>query len=409
MVKPFNKTSVCILVIFGIFLNQSDVILGVNISIADLFFILILFLLLLQNRIKFHKQAILFFLLLTALLFYTSLYHVPKQLLYYPSPSSVMTNYIKLLTVFMYFVVGCSLSMGENEIIIRWYSHAAAVIGASGFLLAFFNAELFSHTFFYGGLRLKGLMNDPNYFSIIQNTAIAYFSRKRSMKKIFSAGIIVILVLSIMASGSKTGLIILISYTIIRIFESLITVKFTLKAVIVHILLLIPVIMSVLFIADILPDVLEIMSDKLPALRRIQLLFTDFDKAVSDMGSNRDLTWEAALGLIKRSPVLGIGIGTYSGLAKKLYNTSLVAHNTYLQLFSEWGILLALTLFIYLFLVITKVSFNKENYQDLTVVLKDMLMIFMIGSLAVSLNNARMFWLFLGMLVTDVHNQKVLV
>ena len=129
MNMPVNRANKSILVLMAVFLNQSSVILGVNLSAADLFFALTLFLLLINDRFKIPRYAVLFFLTLTIFLFYTSLNHVPRQFLYYPSPGSVISNYIKLLVVFLYFAVGCNLSDEENKIIVKWYSRAAAVIG----------------------------------------------------------------------------------------------------------------------------------------------------------------------------------------------------------------------------------------------------------------------------------------
>ncbi len=404
MNMPVNRANKSILVLMAVFLNQSSVILGVNLSAADLFFALTLFLLLINDRFKIPRYAVLFFLTLTIFLFYTSLNHVPRQFLYYPSPGSVISNYIKLLVVFLYFAVGCNLSDEENKIIVKWYSRAAAVIGVFGSLLAVTRINVISSALLYGGLRLRGFMNDPNYFSIIQNSAIAYYSRLKNMKQAVSASIVAALAFSILASGSKTGIITLLGYIIYRVVEAHFKIRFTLKALIAYILLLIYAFVIILPLADIFSFMLGSLSDRLLPFSRIKLLFTDFESAVSGVESNRELTWEVALGLIEQSPVLGIGVGTYSGLAKKLYNTPLIAHNTYLQLLSEWGIILAVTLFIYLFFIIGRVIFINSKYRGTTIILKDMLLIFMIGSMAISFNNARMFWLFFGMLANCTHS-----
>src|SRR5699024_270197 len=62
---------------------------------------------------------------------------------------------------------------------------------------------------FFGGNRFRGFMNDPNYFAVTQSSALMYFLSHRTIKKINQA-IISVLIFSILASGSKTGIILLI-------------------------------------------------------------------------------------------------------------------------------------------------------------------------------------------------------
>ena len=81
----------------------------------------------------------------------------------------------------------------------------------------------------------------------------------------------------------------------------------------------------------------------------------------------------------------------------EFFNYAAIAHNTYLQLFAEWGIPLAIVFFIYVFNIIFNAYSKSKNEFEKVLSVSVGIMLF--GSLAISLNNMRLFWLFLGFLV----------
>ena len=132
----------------------------------------------------------------------------------------------------------------------------------------------------------------------------------------------------------------------------------------------------------------------------MQCSLCDFSGAISENGSGRDITWKVAIQVIQLSPVTGIGIGTYSHIAYQMFHSNNIAHNTFLQLSAEWGIPLAFMLFIYMFFTIGKATnFSISNDSEMNLILRDIIIILLIGSMAISLNNARVLWLILGALV----------
>ncbi|MFE1242849.1 O-antigen ligase family protein [Fictibacillus sp. NPDC058756] len=398
-----NKFYLLLIVFIAIFLNQSTIINGANISFADLFCVITLLFLLLNNKLLFPIKPTLFFLLLSVIILFTSTFYVPVAFEYYPSTGNIFINYLKLLIIFSYFIVGYNVpNHYYMEKTVKWYSLTALAIGTLGILLTTLNINFLTETLFLGTTRFKGLMNDPNYYAIIQVSAIAYFSRTKNAGKLMSKIAVFFIILSIFISGSKTGFITVFCYFIFRLVENIFKARKKINKIIINISLLIPILLIVIYAVFNLNSLLETIANIFPAFSRVQQLLIDFDNSVSENGSSRNSAWMAAIEIIKLSPIIGIGIGTYLGISEKMFNINVIAHNTYLQLFTEWGIVLSTILFMYIFFLIGKITFKKNIGTELNCTLRDILIVFLIGSLAISLNNARMVWFFLGMLLISL-------
>ncbi|MGE8078371.1 O-antigen ligase family protein [Peribacillus loiseleuriae] len=401
----YNTSFTLVTISMAIFLNQSNILFGVNISYADFFCMVVLLTLVHKNSLLFPFAPTVFFLILSAFLLSSSIYYVPIKFLYYPEQTNIMVNYIKLLLTFLYFIIGYTLN---NEILIektiKWYSLFSLLIGVVGIVFIIFNIKL-SETMFLD-YRFKGLMNDPNYFSIIQISALVYFSRVKNIKFINRRVAILLIFISIIASGSKTGLITLFCYIFFRVLESIIKQKKNAR----YFIMCIPIIFLMIFLkinfSGSLQGIIEHISSIIPTFSRLQFLFTDFNAAIFENGSGRNTTWEVAVEIIKISPIMGVGIGTYSGIAQKVFGTDSIAHNTYLQLFAEWGILFSIILFIYIFYIIGRVTLDRKLNREINLILRDILIVFLIGSFAISLNNARMVWFFLGIIAFNIGQNK---
>ncbi|HHT66588.1 MAG TPA: O-antigen ligase family protein [Clostridiales bacterium] len=398
-----DKLVVLFAVLIAVFLNQANTVMGINFSFSDVFCALLTIYLIFKNQFKLLRCPTVYYVILIVHTLFTSLFYVPAHFMFLPRLSSVIVDSLKLMVVFIYFTLGYSLSLLEvDEPIVKWYSIAAFCIGLLGGLLAAFQIRFLTDAFFFGGSRLRGLMNDPNYFSIVQISAFVYFTRQARFKPIGKACIQSVLLFSILASGSKTGLITLIVYLIFRMAETLFQKRIEAGTLVSGIFVLMASALLLLNPSAVTEKMTRYLSSLIPAFDRLQLVFTDFGNAVSGMGSQRDETWTVAVNLIQRSPIFGIGLGTYSGLAKQLYGTSSIAHNIYLQLFSEWGVLPASILFTSIFLLIGGAVLRKKMHSAVTIITRDILIVFLTGSLAISLNNARMFWIFFGIFVSNV-------
>ena len=391
----------------SIFLHQSTVIFGVNISFADFFCMMILFVLVINNGMSVPITPLLFFLVVSIQVLVTAVFLVPYTFMHNPDAIKITSDYLKLLATFIYFILGYNLTRFHLlEKTLKWYSIFGLLIGALGIFLTFFRIDVFSQLLFFAGIRFKGLMIDPNYFSILQITALVYISRLQTLKVRYKLLAFLITFLSVLVSGSKTGIITLFCYTMLRILEYVFLKKKKQRELIYQLFLM----GLFIIIAPIMIHFVQVSSNNLvasiPAFSRIQFLFTDFGSAISEDGSGRAVTWQAALQIIQLAPLTGVGIGTYTSIAWELFHYNNIAHNTFLQLSAEWGIPIAFMFFTYVFFMLGKATNSSLYGAEMNLILRDIIMILLIGSMAISLNNARVLWLFLGALVSSLQLNK---
>ncbi len=405
--KP--KIYIVLLCLLGFFLNQSSIIFGVNFSFADIFLVFILFYLLFTNKLRIAIAPLLFFLFLTISVVTVSVYYVPYKFGIYVGIKDVFTAYTKLVISFSYFIIGNTLAKRkELMFLVKAFAFTAVFISIISFITFILNIGPLNDLLYYSTVRLRGLMNDPNYFSVLQLSALAYFvgvDKEKSPKKYL---VIIILLISILLSGSKTAFITLTLFTIHKLFFKLLKRKTKLLQVIKVLFYLIIITFLIIFGVNILNDIIKVLSQLFPIFERVSVLFVDFNSAINSSGSGRNSAWIGAISLFKLSPLYGIGIGTYTVLSTELYGIKEIAHNTYLQLYVEWGAILATIFFGYVVYVYFKslTFYNKLNDKDI-VCLSGILLIFLISSIAISLNNARLFWIVIGGLAYLTKNRQL--
>ena len=409
--KSTNRIFTLIFIMMAIFLNQSSVIFGINISISDFLCVFCLIALAYKNKLLFPIAPTIFFLFLSAVLLFTATFYVPSKFYYNPEINGILIAYFKLAVVFVYFIVGYSapyLNFSLIEKTVKWYSIFALLIGLLGIVFTVLNIQLFSEVLFMGKIRFRGFMNDPNYFSIIMVSALVYFSRERNIKVWRQVLHYLLVFIAILISGSKTGLITLLCYSIFRILEFIFKSPhrggFSNK----YIILVVLFIFILIGFTGVVQDLRAYLATIIPAFARIQFLFTDFYAAISSSGSSRESAWQMAIEIIKASPIIGIGGGTYLGIVISIWGSGTVAHNTYLQLFSEWGIPLTMIFLSYIFYKVLKTSIYSSDDLNISLILRDIIIVFLLGSMAISLNNAKMFWLFVGAIefITTVSRKR---
>lgn len=391
----------------SILLHQSAVIFGINFSIADFFCIFILMVFLIKNQLYIPIAPFVFFLLVSFLVLATAVIFVPYKFHIFPDPLGIFSEYAKLIAIVVYFIIGYNLAR-ENytKSILKWYSYFGIMVGLLGILLTLFSIKVFSEILFYANIRYRGLMIDPNYFAVLQVSALVYISRQKTIKARYKMLTIILTAFSVLISGSKTGIVTLISYLSLRIIEYIFQTNKKIKSVGVQLLFLALLILLVPVFSNLFQSLVNSIAAIVPSFARVQYLFTDFSQAIAESGSGRDGTWGAAIEIIQLSPLFGTGIGTYTDIADKLFHLHTVAHNTFLQISAEWGIPLAFALFFYIFMNLGKVTFTHEHHSETNLILRDIVLILLIGSVAISLNNARLLWLFLGALIYSIDRGK---
>lgn len=337
-----------------------------------------------------------YFLFLSAVLVATAIFYTPFKFAVHFEINSLIKEYIKLAVVFLYFLIGYNLI--NRKIIhlsIKCYSYTALFVGILGILISVLGLKFMFQLYDFGVDRFNGFMNDPNYFAIVQISALPFFLRAEKISLKSKIIIYSIILTSILLSGSKTGIITLILYTFMFIFGDIFKKRLKVKTVLSIIITIVTLALLILFFGKNFSSLIE---NKVQ-FQRISLIFTDFNAAFNNGGSSRLPIWNAGFKLISLSPFVGVGVGMYSPVSEKVSGIDAVAHNTYIQTYSEWGGIFATTFFLYLTSILLKVTFSKKLNNGINPMLRDILIILLIGSIAVSFNNARMFWFFLGALV----------
>lgn len=382
-----------LLILLGIFLNQSNVIMGVNLSIADFMLVIIVSLLLINKQLFLSSRQFLFFLFLSITVLISGSVINATLLESSIAISIFVKEYIKLAVLFLYLTLGYNLSrLKKIENLYNGFFWGSLIIAFLSLFYSVFPISAFRETLFFGGYRFRGLMNDPNYFSILQLVSLIYLLNNDKFNVYKKIGFSSIIMLSILFSGSKTGLI-----NLGIIFLAILINKYFLRKKtyisILKVLLLIIIFFGAAYILF-TSNLLERFSMVNPSFERIFEVFYDFDDALSGSGSGRGRAWNQAIELLKLSPFFGIGIGTYSNLNYVLSGERTIAHNTFLQLMVEWGSILSIVFFISVGVILFK-AFKLKRNKNLNLS-KCMMLPFILGSMSISLNNARLFWILLG-------------
>lgn len=396
-----------LIAMLGLLLNQTSIIFGVNFSFGDILLLLLFMNLCFNKKLILPLKHTIFFLILSVSVLFSAAFLVKIRFDVTPNNAVILKDYIKLSVVFLYLILGYNLEARKySEQMLKWFSGGAVLIGAIGIIFTVLDINIFRDMLFIGRTRFQGLMSDPNYFSTLQVVALAYYNGDKNIKSKYKYIYMSILSGSVLVSGSKTGMICLIVYSIFTVIEKLITCKKNMKKILIFIFLGLLTLVVMGLVREKMQQLVEGLADIIPTLDRVLILFTDFNEAIAGSGSGRDITWGTAIELIKLAPIAGVGVGTYIAITNKLWGVPVLAHNTYLQIGAEWGIPLAIIFFGYIALKIFNITISRRNNRD--IILRDIIIIFLIASLAISLNNARIFWLILGAIIYRSYEFKTL-
>jgi len=407
---------IVIVFLLSIFLNQSNVLFGINLSLSDFLILGLVISLIMKQELKLPLTHIVTFSAFSILILFHSLFIIPNQYMIAADPLATLIDYTKLLVVFLYYIIGFNLSrLKLTTVFLNGFVVGAVGIGFLGILISFVQIPYLSSIMLYGESRLIGFMNDPNFFAVIQCCALSILLRMKPINIFVRSGAIGIILLSIISSGSKSAIILVALYSGYLLIGKVLRINKTTPSKVIGSLFLILGLSSIVpTLLNYSDELLAMIIERFPTFSRVELLFTDFSSAVSDGGSGRVQVWETARQMIDSAPLLGVGLGNYINIANQFIHDPNVAHNTYLQLAAEWGIVLTALFFLYVgsTLIDNKRSISKNDKDNQNrQIIRDILIIFLIASISISLNNARIFWLVLGMSVfqtrySDLLNQS---
>ncbi len=354
-----SKLLTLLLIGLAVFIQQSSVIAGVNVSIADFITLLILvYLLFFANHLLKANHFLQFFIILYTYRMIITLCLLFFDDLIFITVKEVLASTVKYAFVVIYFYLGMIIfKLGNSKkVIVTSYIISSVTIGLLCIIAGLNKSPLLMKLLYFDEIRSKGLMNDPNYFAMTQiiTLVLAYkYIHNLALFKVLACGI---LLWSLNTTGSKTAFIILIVLAIYFFIKKL----FSRNAVSVVSMLVIMLILLCFTFYNINYYLFQLSDlDALPSLDRMASIFEEGFASLNDSGSERSVVWINAISVIKYTLGFGVGLVDYVHIGSQINGILLVAHNTYLQIFAEWGILFgALFIIFMLYLCL--------NYLDLT-------------------------------------------
>lgn len=391
-----------LIICLAIFIQQSSVIAGINISIADFItVILIIYISLFYGKQFKFNLVIQFMIILFVYRFFITLYFILFNEFVSVNIKEIIASTVKFVFVVVYFLLAYIIfNLNRyNRTFIRAYIISSTIIGILCVIGSLLKFGIIRNLFYFDEVRSKGLMNDPNYFAMTQIITLILnfkFIENKALKIFFS----LILIASIFTTGSKTALIILIILSLFYLLMKL----FSGNALhLITILLLVMFTLILIFVFYNFKAVNINFVDTIPSIQRMTSIFQNGSQSIDDSGSDRSLVWLNAINLIKYSYGFGIGLIDYVHLGSLINGVNLVAHNTYLQIIVEWGLIFAAIFVGYLIYIFVKLlKYNKDQkYLYLICILGGLLLYFM----TVSFNNSRYVAFIIGVLSFVVNNK----
>lgn len=401
-----NNSITTVLFFFGMFLNMQKTISGINFSVSDFLLIYLMLVFIIKKNFFIPKNILLFIVLLYTLGLMTTLFVIRPEIGLPINLKSFLLEYVKVSTGFLYFI--SALIIGkfyQLKILLQGFVYGATIIAMAAIAGSIFKIAIFNSELFYEGPRFIGLFNDPNYFSIVSATVVCIivFDYENILEIRWKYFQTVIIILAVIFSASKTGLILILVTLTIKICLNLVTL--TIKSLVTFVIVSVMVGIGYYKFENVTYYLNKIALD-FPTLKRLILIFTNTELAFSGDGSNRTHAWSLGLSLIERYPLLGVGIGNYSDTLYYFTGSRGLSHNSYIQVAAEWGIPLAVIFYATIFINTFKSFFYGKG------IIMIAMFVLLIGSMSVSLNNSRVFWFGVGItyivnFMNKPHNSKL--
>lgn len=214
-----------------------------------------------------------------------------------------------------------------------------------------------------GMYRLTGTVVDPNIFVIFLSIILGVsFHYSIEGKKKYYIPLIISLI-SLLLTFSRGGILGIIFFLIIYYIRyQKLKVNMIFK------------VLSLIIILFILVGVFNTYTD--------MDLASIINNRISDLsGSGRLKTWTNAINLIKMKPIFGIGLYNFLPYNIRLFNDYHYAHNTYLEIITENGIIGALFFIGFLFFFIMNRPKNKYAYLIKLIIYSQLFMLFFLSGI----------------------------
>ncbi|NGW45488.1 O-antigen ligase domain-containing protein, partial [Staphylococcus aureus] len=166
-----SKLLTLLLIGLAVFIQQSSVIAGVNVSIADFITLLILvYLLFFANHLLKANHFLQFFIILYTYRMIITLCLLFFDDLIFITVKEVLASTVKYAFVVIYFYLGMIIfKLGNSKkVIVTSYIISSVTIGLFCIIAGLNKSPLLMKLLYFDEIRSKGLMNDPNYFAMTQ-------------------------------------------------------------------------------------------------------------------------------------------------------------------------------------------------------------------------------------------------
>ncbi len=303
----------------------------------------------------------------------------------------------------LYAIVAMSVVTINRKLRLEFLSGiktGAMIFGLLSLLLLFFAPNSIRSVVLFGGIRLRGLMNDPNYFAYLQMCGYCIWYYKRYTRTVWKIIAPIGFLVSILLSASKTGFIVFLVINTFLVTKKAMEMKFKLKNYIYLFFIgFVTVITSYLFFMSFIYHLVDTIQ-LLPQVSRLNELFGNFYTAFSANGSSRNSAWKTAQKLIIETHFCGIGFVDYSTVSTAVSGSPIIAHNTFFQIAVEWGLVPALVGLSVLGMQVVK-NISSRDWLFCTLLLINSLF-----SFSISLQNARLAWVLIGLLAAEKINRQ---
>lgn len=181
-----------------------------------------------------------------------------------------------------------------------------------------------------------------SYFSIMYT--IFYKKNFKKSSLIIWCSLVLLIVL---LSGSRTGLISIVAILVTIFYWKKITaskLRFNMYFI------------SVILIIGLITYIVPYASDIIPNFKRLNMIA--FDITGKELYSGREVLWKSAFELISRQPLFGYGAGAE---LKDFTNTTLTTHNLFLQILLQVGFIGLISFISFLLFIWQSFWKNKNN------------------------------------------------
>ena len=270
-----KRTSIpfILLVLFGISFNQSLVVFGVNLSLSDLFLAIIFIFLLINKRIRVFKFGILFFLIVIINLILGTLYSA-IFLNVSNTEIVVIRELLKSIVLFIYFIIGASFEQRELNKVTTSMAYTAFTIIFISALALFLRIDYLLMILSRDGFRISGFLNDPNLFSILIVISLCILLLERAHSSfIFRGALILMSIIGIIVSSSKTGAITVVVYFAFLSFSH---IRKSLSRTLWSVFFITLLCLLSVYVTNTYALELIKMGAKVPQFGRVLLVFTNF-------------------------------------------------------------------------------------------------------------------------------------